>query len=67
MPPSIASVRSAIVFWIRGSSTLPSTANTMRKAMVPMISSGHSGISGLVGGFTTTAPTWYVTVWPPVG
>src|SRR5690606_27561405 len=47
MPPSMASVRSASVFWWRGTSIRPATKKTTRNAKTPTTSSYVCGRSGL--------------------
>ena len=42
------SVRSASVFWIRGSTSLARMPNTKTNRIVPMMNSGHEGSSGSV-------------------
>jgi hypothetical protein len=39
MPPSMASVRSASVFWIRGTRILPTTKRTTKNEKIPTTSS----------------------------
>src|SRR5579859_5645233 len=58
----MASVRSARVFWILGSRTLPSAPNTTKKPISPMISSVADGMSGFVA---DASARWCITMQSP--